>query len=73
MASANNPLQELDSHVLALVNDDHFTLKIDATHECCRAGFKTLIEYLAPFEKVAICELPVSYRGWLARAIDGLS
>nr|DAR10589.1 MAG TPA: PhoH-like protein [Caudoviricetes sp.] len=38
-----------------------------------QSGFKTLLEYLAQFDKVTVCELPVSYRGWLAKAIDGLS
>ena len=30
MASADDPLQERDGHVLAFVNNDHLTLKIDA-------------------------------------------
>ena len=38
-----------------------------------QSGFNTLLEYLRPFDKVTVCELPVSYRGWLAKAIDGLS
>lgn len=36
------------------------------------SGFKKTIDYLTPYEKVKLCELPNSYRGWLASAIDGL-
>ncbi len=37
-----------------------------------RSGFQQLIDYLSTYDKVAVCELPVSYRGWLAQAIDRL-
>ena len=37
-----------------------------------RSGFQQLLDYLGKFDKVAMCELPVSYRGWLATAIDRL-
>lgn len=37
-----------------------------------RSGFKQLIDHLSRYEKVKVCELPVSYRGWLAKAIDEL-
>lgn len=37
-----------------------------------RSGFKQLLEYLGTYDKVKTCELPVSYRGWLAQAIDKL-
>lgn len=37
-----------------------------------RSGFRQLIDHLSRYEKVAICELPVSYRGWLASVIDEL-
>lgn len=38
-----------------------------------RSGFGQLIDYLGKFEdKVAVCSLPISYRGWLAQTIDKL-
>lgn len=37
-----------------------------------KSGFRQLLDYLGKFDKVAICELPISYRGWLASAIDRL-
>lgn len=37
-----------------------------------RSGFRQLLDYLGKFDKVVTCELPISYRGWLATAIDRL-
>ena len=37
-----------------------------------QSGFSRLIDYLKEFDKVEVCELPISYRGWLAAAIDKL-
>ncbi len=38
-----------------------------------RSGFLQLIKHLEQFEdKVSVCELPISYRGWLAQTIDKL-
>ena len=37
-----------------------------------RSGFRQLIEHLTKYDKVVQCELPISYRGWLAEAIDRL-
>lgn len=37
-----------------------------------KSGFKQLLDYLGKFDKVATCKLDVSYRGWLATAIDRL-
>lgn len=37
-----------------------------------RSGFRQLLDYLVKFDKVVTCELPISYRGWLATAIDRL-
>lgn len=37
-----------------------------------KSGFQQLIDHLSRYEKVSICELPISYRGWLATAIDKL-
>lgn len=37
-----------------------------------RSGYQQLLDYLSKFDKVVTCELPVSYRGWLATAIDRL-
>lgn len=37
-----------------------------------QSGFSKLINYLKDFEKVEVCELHESYRGWLAAAIDKL-
>lgn len=38
-----------------------------------RSGFAKTIAFLKPYDdRVQICEMPVSYRGWLAQTIDGL-
>ena len=37
-----------------------------------RSGFQQLIEHLSKYDKVVECKLPISYRGWLAEAIDRL-
>lgn len=37
-----------------------------------KSGFRQLLDYLGKFDKVVTCELDVSYRGWLATAIDRL-
>lgn len=37
-----------------------------------RSGFAQLIEHLNRYDKVVECKLPISYRGWLAEAIDKL-
>lgn len=37
-----------------------------------RSGFEQLIDHLKKYDKVVECKLPISYRGWLAEAIDKL-
>ncbi len=37
-----------------------------------RSGFMQLINHLSRYDHVVSCELPISYRGWLAQAIDRL-
>lgn len=37
-----------------------------------KSGFRQLLDYLDKFDKVVTCKLNVSYRGWLATAIDRL-